>query len=86
MKRSFEVSTLIWPAIVQSQHSEKPSILKVIDDIVHKIMKNVETTAIEIKVFFTSLKCTKGWLVDLGLMSHQQLRSYVDRILVYSVN
>ena len=51
MKRSFEVSTLIWPAIVQSQHSEKPSILKVIDDIVHKIMKNVETTAIDIKVF-----------------------------------
>ena len=50
MKRSFEVSTLIWPAIVQSQHSEKPSILKVIDDIVGKIVKNVETTAIEIKV------------------------------------
>ena len=50
MKRSFEVSTLIWPAIVQSQHSEKPSILKVIDDIVSKIVKNVESTAIEIKV------------------------------------
>ena len=50
MKRSFEVLTLIWPAIVQSQHSEKPSILKVIDDIVSKIVKNVESTAIEIKV------------------------------------
>ena len=50
MKRSWEVSTVIWPAIIQSNHSEKPSILKVIDDIVSKTVKNVETTAIDIKV------------------------------------
>ena len=56
MKRSWEVSTLIWPAIVQSQHSEKPSILKVIDDIVRKVVKNVESAAIEIKVSPNKLK------------------------------
>ena len=33
-----------------SNHSEKPSILKVIDDIVSKTVKNVETAAIDIKV------------------------------------
>ena len=50
MKRSWEVSTVIWPAIILSNHSEKPSILKVIDDIVSKTVKNVETTAIDLKV------------------------------------
>ena len=33
-----------------SNHTEKPSILKVIDDIVSKNVKNVETAAIDIKI------------------------------------
>ncbi|KAL3873182.1 hypothetical protein ACJMK2_036330 [Sinanodonta woodiana] len=61
-KRSWEVICEIWPAIVQAQHYEKPSILKVIDDIVTKAVKNVETTAIKIQVNQESLDAAQALL------------------------
>jgi proteasome activator subunit 4 len=49
-KRSWEVIGQLWPAIVQAQQSEKPSILRVVDDIIAKVSKNLESPGIEIKV------------------------------------
>lgn len=49
-KRSWEVISKIWPALTQAQHSEKPSILNLIDQIVTKTVKNSETTAVNILV------------------------------------
>lgn len=51
-KRSWDVISGLWPAITQAQYSEKPSILKVIDDIVNKVDKNMESPAIETKVSY----------------------------------
>ena len=42
----------LWPAIVQAQQSEKPSILRVVDDIIARISKNLESPGIETKVRF----------------------------------
>ncbi|XP_067680549.1 proteasome activator complex subunit 4-like [Haliotis asinina] len=53
-KRNWEILSQIWPALVQAQHSEKPSILKAIDDIVTKVVKCLETIAINVE---TPLKC-----------------------------
>ena len=50
-KRSWEVIGSVWPKIVEAQHSEKPSILKLIEDIADKLHKNIESTEISIKVF-----------------------------------
>ena len=49
-KRNWEVMNQVWLAVVQAQHSEKPSILRLIDDITDKLHKNIETTEISIKV------------------------------------
>ena len=50
-KRSWEIISDMWPAITQAQHSEKPSILKVIDDMINKVDKNMESPAIQTHVF-----------------------------------
>ncbi|KAK3093564.1 hypothetical protein FSP39_017345 [Pinctada imbricata] len=47
-KRSWKVIGKLWPAIVQAQHFEKPSILKIVDDIVIKVSKGMESPAIRI--------------------------------------
>lgn len=49
-KRSWEVIGQLWPAIVQAQQSEKPSILRVVDDIIAKVSKNLESPGIETRV------------------------------------
>ncbi|XP_064602863.1 proteasome activator complex subunit 4-like [Liolophura sinensis] len=55
IKRNWESLGQIWPALVTSQHSEKPSILKLIDDIMNKICKNFETVTIISKVSSSSV-------------------------------
>ena len=42
--------TQLWPALVNSRHSEKPSIIKLLDDVINKLHKNIETTEININV------------------------------------
>ncbi len=49
-KRSWEIIGKVWPKVIQAQHSEKPSILKLIDQIADKLHKNIESTEIAIKV------------------------------------
>ena len=49
-KRSWEVIIKVWPVLVGAQHSEKPSILRLIDHIIDKLHKNVETAEINIVV------------------------------------
>ncbi len=49
-KRSWDIIMKVWPAVVQAQHSEKPSILRLIDDMAEKLHKNVESTELIIKV------------------------------------
>ncbi|KAL5009261.1 hypothetical protein ScPMuIL_014842 [Solemya velum] len=63
MKRSWEIMQVVWPAIVKAQHSEKPSILKVIDGIIHKVAKNIETTAIKMTVTDSAM-AVAGKLLD----------------------
>lgn len=52
----------LWPAIAQAQHSEKPSIIKVIDEIINKIVKNMESIAIDIKVTSTAVAAAQDLL------------------------
>ena len=49
-KRSWDVMLKVWPALVTARHSEKPSILKLIEEIMDKLQKNIETTEIAIEV------------------------------------
>ncbi|XP_013404552.1 proteasome activator complex subunit 4 [Lingula anatina] len=49
-KRSWEILNQIWPVLVQAQHSEKPSILKLIDDIADKVHKHLTTISVNIQV------------------------------------
>ena len=56
-KRSWMVIGQLWPAIVQAQQSEKPSILRVVDDIIARISKNLESPGIETKVRFLCTLC-----------------------------
>ena len=66
-KRNWEVMNKVWLTIVQAQHSEKPSILRLVDDITDKLHKNIESTEIAIKVrilfvytlFFSDLLCER---------------------------
>ncbi|XP_062621766.1 LOW QUALITY PROTEIN: proteasome activator complex subunit 4B-like [Saccostrea cucullata] len=61
-KRSWEVIGQLWPAIVQAQQSEKPSILRVVDDIIAKVSKNLESPGIEIKVTSSCLEAAQKLL------------------------
>jgi len=45
-KRSWETLSSVWPALVQAQQFEKPSILHVLDDIVNKVFKSLETFSV----------------------------------------
>ncbi|KAH9509108.1 Proteasome activator complex subunit 4, partial [Bulinus truncatus] len=48
IKRDWSTLALLWPAIVQADQFEKPTILKVIEDILNKVFKNLETFSITI--------------------------------------
>ena len=50
IRRNWETLLDLWPAIAQAQQFEKPSILKVIDDIITKVAKSQETIAITVPV------------------------------------
>ena len=67
-KRSWEVLHSVYPAIVQSRHSEKLSIIKLLDNIMNQISKNLETFALEIKVNLT-LSTLSGLFHPLFLSS-----------------
>nr|UCK81620.1 proteasome activator complex subunit 4 [Arenicola marina] len=49
-KRSWDVMLRVWPALVKAKESEKPSILRIMDDIADKLHKNIESTELAIKV------------------------------------
>jgi len=50
-KRNWEVMTRLWPALVQAQlHCEKPSVLKLFDDVIDKLHNDIETTEISLVV------------------------------------
>ncbi|KAK7103315.1 proteasome activator complex subunit 4B-like [Littorina saxatilis] len=56
IRRNWETLTELWPAIAQAQHFEKPSILRIIDDIITKVAKSQETVAITIEISAESLE------------------------------
>ena len=49
-KRNWSVMQRVWPALISSRHSEKPSIIKLLDTIINKLHKHIETTEINITV------------------------------------
>lgn len=50
-KRNWEVIGRLWPALVQAQlKCEKPSVLKLFDDVIDKLHNDIETTEIELMV------------------------------------
>ena len=51
-KRSWETLSAVWPALVQAQQSEKPSILHVLDGIVNKVFKSLETFGVKALVWY----------------------------------
>ncbi|ESP01603.1 hypothetical protein LOTGIDRAFT_238219, partial [Lottia gigantea] len=61
-KRNWSVLNELWPGLIQAQQSEKPTVLKVIDNIVLKVMKNLDTIAIDILVSDKCLESAKQLL------------------------
>ena len=50
-KRNWEVVGRLWPALVQAQlKCEKPSVLKLFDNVIDKLHNDIETTEIELVV------------------------------------
>lgn len=54
-RRNWEVLSELWPAICQAQHFEKPSILRIVDEIITKVVKAQETVAIKNELSKSSL-------------------------------
>ena len=50
VKPHWTVISKLWPAIVQAQHSEKTSIQILMDTLVEKITKNMDTISIDFKI------------------------------------
>ncbi|KAL8607379.1 hypothetical protein ACOMHN_024404 [Nucella lapillus] len=50
IRRSWDTLAQLWPAVAQAQHFEKPAILRIVDDIITKVVKTQETIAISIEV------------------------------------
>lgn len=61
-KRDWGTLAMIWPALVQAKQFEKPSILKVIEDILNKVFKNLETFAITINTSDAVIESAKKLL------------------------
>ena len=50
VKPHWSVISSLWPAIVQAQHSEKPSIQLLMDALIEKIGKNMDTISIDFTI------------------------------------
>ncbi|VDI21300.1 proteasome activator subunit 4 [Mytilus galloprovincialis] len=81
-KRSWEIISGLWPAITQAQHSEKPSILKVVDDMINKVDKNMESPGIVTKTTESVLSAAQKLLQqrqpfqsDIKELNSEQLKS-----------
>lgn len=59
-KRSWEVMNKLWPALVETKHCEKPSVLKVYDEIIDRVDRNIETTELSLTVCFQCLVLIKS--------------------------
>ncbi|XP_059159046.1 proteasome activator complex subunit 4B-like [Physella acuta] len=64
IKRDWDTLSKLWPALVQAQQFEKPSILKVIEDIMNKVFKGFETFAITIKTCDEVISAATRLIVD----------------------
>ncbi|XP_070577632.1 proteasome activator complex subunit 4-like isoform X2 [Ptychodera flava] len=53
----FKTVARIWPAIVHAGHSEKLSIMKLMEDLVNKIHRHYETLSIQTQVSDDSIRC-----------------------------
>lgn len=51
-KRSWDVMNKLWPALIETKNCEKPSVLKLYDEIIDKLHKNIETTELSLTVIF----------------------------------
>jgi proteasome activator subunit 4 len=50
-KRNWDVITQLWPALVQAQmHCEKPSVLRLFDDVIERLHSDIETTELSLVV------------------------------------
>jgi hypothetical protein len=50
-KRNWDVITQLWPALVQAQlHCEKPSMLRLFDEVIDKLHTDIETTELSLVV------------------------------------
>ncbi|PVD25485.1 hypothetical protein C0Q70_13141 [Pomacea canaliculata] len=58
-KLNWKVLGQLWPAIGKAQQFEKPSIIRIIDDIITNIAKTQETVAINMLVSQASLQCAE---------------------------
>ena len=57
-KRNWDVITKLWPALVKAQLlCEKPSVLKLFDDVIDKLHNDIETTEIKLVVSIACSLC-----------------------------
>lgn len=66
IRRSWETLSQLWPAIAQAQYFEKPSILRILDDIITKVVKAQETVAISIEVSPECLETSRKMLESMS--------------------
>ncbi|CAD5119000.1 DgyrCDS7656 [Dimorphilus gyrociliatus] len=63
-KHNFKAIGKIWPALIEAQHSEKPSILKVIEKILNKLHKHVSTMPLGIYISDQARTAAEQFWVD----------------------
>lgn len=50
-KHDWESLNILWPAVIDAQHSEKPSIVKITAEIGRILQKEFDTIAIKVRVY-----------------------------------
>jgi len=68
-KRSWQTLNEVWPALVQARYFEKPSVLRVIDEIINKVFKSLETFSITMQTT-DSVISSAGNLISCGSSPH----------------
>ena len=82
-KRSWDVMNRLWPRLVQAQHSEKPSDLQLVDTIIDKLHKNIETTELATKVEHQTTSVRLTGIIGFCFQLSQTLRNISALDLVW---
>ena len=81
-RRNWATMKSYWPALINSKHSEKPSIIKLLDAILDTVHKYIETTEIRLEVRDDAASsCVTESITVLLFSGSREARARVTRSL-----